>query len=302
MEKLLIRFPKIELSYEKLVHKKVHSDLYQAIPYGKKYFAWFTWYKDNNVCIFLETNHKLHILDIFIAPVCFKHELSYNTILFGTILPNNKFYIIEDIFYYKNTNISDYNNISKLKIINNLFKDDIKQSAFTDNTIIMSIPITTTSYNDLCKEINYLPYKIYSIVCINYNQRNFKYIYKHKETPIYSATFMIKADIQNDIYNLYCLDNTKHEFYNLAYIPNYTTSVYMNSLFRNIKENICLDALEESEDEDDFENVDLDKYVDLNKSLKMECAFNNKFKMWVPIKLTNNNIITKNQLFKYEKK
>ena len=43
MEKLLLRFPKIELSYDKLIHKKVQSNFYQAIPYGKKYLAWFTW-------------------------------------------------------------------------------------------------------------------------------------------------------------------------------------------------------------------------------------------------------------------
>ena len=85
MEKILYRFPKIELSYDKLIHKKVQSNLYQAIPFGKKYFAWFTWYKNENVCIFLETNYSLNIFNIIIEPVCFKHELSYNTIFFGTL-------------------------------------------------------------------------------------------------------------------------------------------------------------------------------------------------------------------------
>ena len=47
----------------------------------------------------------------------------------------------------------------------------------------------------------------------------------------------------------------------------------MNSLFRNIKENIDLDKLEESDDEDEFENISDDKYVDLNKSFKMKCIF-----------------------------
>ena len=31
------RFPDFELSYEKLVHKKVSSDIYVVIPKGKKY-------------------------------------------------------------------------------------------------------------------------------------------------------------------------------------------------------------------------------------------------------------------------
>ena len=35
----------------------------------------------------------------------------------------------------------------------------------------------------------------------------------------------------------------------------------MNNIFRNIKENTNLDALEESDDEEEFENISLDKYV-----------------------------------------
>ena len=34
---------------------------------------------------------------------------------------------------------------------------------------------------------------------------------------------------------------------------------------------INLDALEESDDEDEFENINDDKYVDLDKCVKMEC-------------------------------
>ena len=57
----------------------------------------------------------------------------------------------------------------------------------------------------------------------------------------------------------------------------------MNSLFRNIKENKSLDALEESDDEDEFENVNIDKFVDLSKKIKMKCVYNYKFKKWTPI-------------------
>ena len=41
----------------------------------------------------------------------------------------------------------------------------------------------------------------------------------------------------------------------------------MNSLFRNIKENNNLDTLEESDDEDDFENTNPSKYIIPNKNL-----------------------------------
>ena len=57
----------------------------------------------------------------------------------------------------------------------------------------------------------------------------------------------------------------------------------MNKLFRNIKENINLDSLEESDDEEEFENIQIDKFVDLNKTFKMRCIFNYKFRKWVPV-------------------
>ena len=52
--------PDFELSYEKLIHNKVHNyELCMAIPYGKKYLAWFTTYHKNYVCIFLEIDKKI---------------------------------------------------------------------------------------------------------------------------------------------------------------------------------------------------------------------------------------------------
>ena len=61
----------------------------------------------------------------------------------------------------------------------------------------------------------------------------------------------------------------------------------MNTLFRNIKENNNLDALEESDSEEEFENENIDKFVYLDKSYLMLCKFHQKFKKWVPIKVYN---------------
>ena len=97
--------------------------------------------------------------------------------------------------------------------------------------------------------------------------------------------FIVKPDIQNDIYHLYTSNNNKEEYYDTAYIPTYTTSVMMNKLFRNIKENENLDKLEESDDEDEFENNNIDKFVYLEKSYTMICKYNYKFKKWFPVSL-----------------
>ena len=95
--------------------------------------------------------------------------------------------------------------------------------------------------------------------------------------------FMVSADVQSDIYYL----NHVHGKYrpDVAYIPNYKTSVFMNSLFRTIKENTNLDTMEESDDEEEFQDIRMEKYVNLEKCIQMECMYHRKFKRWIPIRL-----------------
>jgi hypothetical protein len=111
--------------------------------------------------------------------------------------------------------------------------------------------------------------------------------------PIYKkhCMFWVTADIAHDVYYLWCIKDASLpasekvaaiKYANIL-IPNYKTSIFMNNLFRNIKENRNLDAIEESDDEDDFENISEDKYVDLEKKIIMKCVFHHKFKKWVPL-------------------
>ena len=101
-------------------------------------------------------------------------------------------------------------------------------------------------------------------------------------------TFYIKADIQNDIYYvLHKMDEPITQNTMIAHVPNYKTSVTLNTMFRNIKENRNLDALEESDDENEFTNTDQHgKLVDLDKCVKMECSFNPRFKRWHPVAIS----------------
>jgi len=97
------------------------------------------------------------------------------------------------------------------------------------------------------------------------------------------AIFLVKADIETDIYQLYAYGRNKtREYYGIAYIGSYETSVFMNRLFRHIKENENLDFIEESDDEEEFENVDPERFVDLEKEILVECVFSAKFKKWIP--------------------
>ena len=61
----------------------------------------------------------------------------------------------------------------------------------------------------------------------------------------------------------------------------------MNSQFRNIKENKNLDLLEESDDEDEFNNNSENKFTNLEKQIIFKCKYSKKFKKWIPIDCNN---------------
>ena len=335
---ILQDFPKIELSYETAVHNKVQSNYMAAIPQGKKYFAWFTVYNEQNVCLLLEISaHCKQILNISPVYTAFDSSLcfgGFGTIVYGTCIyyKQTQFFSLEDLFYYKGRNVCGDYHINKLYIFKHMLQQDLGQYAFNTQCLIFGLPFIHNDYSILVKTIAELPYKIYSVKCYNLNKTEiftFRYsdflnfgniealqpsilpykkqsvniahsnnnhinnihnIHKTASTNSNSNSnniklnkmqiFKVTADIQPDVYHLH---STSSEF--IAYIPNYNTSVMMNKLFRNIKENANLDALEESDDEEEFENSQVDKFVFLDKTYNMECIYNHKFKKWVPQKV-----------------
>ena len=78
----------------------------------------------------------------------------------------------------------------------------------------------------------------------------------------------------------------------------------MNTLFRNIKENRNLDLLEMSDDEDEFEDVSEDKYVDTQKIISMKCVYIPRFKKWKPISIAkrDDKVFLKSQIINLERK
>lgn len=99
----------------------------------------------------------------------------------------------------------------------------------------------------------------------------------------YPTVFKCKADMQYDIYHIYAYGkNNKMIYIGITHIPDLETSKMMNRYYRKIRENQNLDYIEESEDEEDFENVAEDRFVDLDKQLNVECVFHMKYRRWIP--------------------
>ena len=99
-----------------------------------------------------------------------------------------------------------------------------------------------------------------------------------------TTRFKVMADLLPDIYHVF--DTVTDESVGMLHIPDIRTSVLMNSIFRTIKENGNLDLLEESDDESEFEDTRIDKYVDLHKIAYLDCIHNTRFNRWVPVKLS----------------
>ena len=230
--------------------------------------------------------------------------------------------VIDDILYYKGLLLDNTPTIQKLSMLNKTCNDITKQDPHhpiyccvfweinIDNNAIeypntissdvfQSIPYNIHHIQYRCAHekrpfVNIFIHKKLNVVNLPSAKRQFVNpldsidltpfrMTQHKSQYRYPTIFQIIADIQADIYHLFIYGrNNQRVYYNMAYVPDYKTSVFMNSLFRKIRENDNLDYIEESGDEDDFQNVDEDKYVDVNKVLYMECNFHTKFKRWVP--------------------
>ena len=310
-ETILSEFPNIKLSYENVIYKKVSTgDYFIAIPKGIKCFAYFTNYNNKPVCFIMELTYKKQIVDIKIFNVCFSNDLAYGTIFYGTLFytSGNRFFTIEDIFLYKGKHIERSNWEYKLGLLNSILKKDMKQISYNNSFIVFGLPIIMNTLEQLDKKLenlnypidfiqtyilkqvnsfssikysNYLKNDIEEIKEVKPNERE-KFVKAEKIKKEY--VFLIKPDIQDDIYHLFTIDQTSC---GNAHISDFETSVMMNKLFRIIKENDNLDALEESDDEEEFENEQLDKFVKLDKCEKMICQYNYKFKRWVPKKLAS---------------
>ena len=301
------KFPKLELSYDNVLHRKVHTDLYMLIPQGTKVFAWFTFYKNQNLCLIMHVNKYNIITKVENTCLCFDKSLSYGTIISGRYFNYNdmRFISCEDIYYYKGDEIIKKPFLDKLNILKTIFDKELQQKAYSKSFVIFGLPFITDNIKNAFYQIKFIPYNIQGILCQDIkNYKNTGIILNTIQTTR-ECIFKIKATIEQDIYNLYCKGNNgDQEFYSFACISDYKTSVLMNKQFRYIKENTNLDLLEMSDDEEEFENINKDKFVNLKKIVYMKCIYMKKFKKWKPIEVVEfgHKLLSKREIEQLEPK
>ena len=302
-------------------------DICLAIPNGKKAIVWNTFYSNIDISYLLDLNREKNVSKASIIKKYSIHPMSHNTILYGTILEEEdckvKFFVIEDIYYYQGTFMKNIPYANKLAYI----KEYIQSMNKFEHNIIFTLPfmwkhayvadqeLPFIIYPKTINKIGYTPHHLqyrslhqivpYINVILN-RKLNVSSSIQNKITsqiPVYrskyrmdftkpqykyNTVFEVKADLQPDIYHLFAYGSKKKAlYYQIMYIADYKTSVMLNQIFRKIRENENLDYIEESEDEEDFQNTELDKYVNLNKVVLFECKFHRKFKKWYPVTLAS---------------
>lgn len=322
---LFNRLPSLELSYEPKIHKKVYSAVYYIIPKGPKALVWYTYWKDQHVCLLILLNERGNYSDIKLFPACFSDALALGTLLYGThfIHHQQPYFTCEQVYYYKGLPLKKTQQpyLEQLNLLLNMFDKEVEQVAYTKNMLVVGLPVITETYEEALDIIEQLPYKTYGIAApvpinvplplpmqvplllpvplpmqvplpinvplpMQVPAKTFRHnnnIHKNGEREN-TQRFNVKAELAADTYSLYSPTEDKR-FIGTAMVPTYKSSVFLNGLFRTIKENANLDLLEESDNEDEFENTQLDKFVDLEKILCMECVFLKRFQKWQPVKL-----------------
>lgn len=292
-------------------------DCCRAVPYGPKYLFHFSLNENKQPIFKLKKDQKDSNEYIPISSIRYDPILSQDTLCKGTIIQlDNELKVIclENVITYLGNNINKHTWQNKYNILLKIISCISNQQEYTyvsnykkKQKYVFTLPITFKRDTELHQYLkgHKLPFKLYSIeylyktssryekfdrkLQIQSNTENISLtsssnhdsIKKHRHSDSFKI-FTIQAEEKQDIYKLY---NSDFEGY--AHIPRYETSVMMNKLFRNIKENENLDALEESDDEDEFENVSSSKYVNMDVLYQFKCKWNQRFKLWEPYEQLN---------------
>lgn len=277
--------------------------LYMGIPFGKRCNLWLTFENKDIIMLLLDPKNNIIIQkhkNISFSDVHPKWQ--YGTLFCGTMTNEvshkehalkGGVYVIEDIFTYKGIDVTKRSFCDRFHFITE-FMNDYKPK----HGPVVKVAKINKNAND---PFLYKTYKIKQLnvgadcnniikECANNGggnngggATNNKRYNKHKPQYKLPTIFKVKAHNDEDIYELYAYDasNGGSTFYTIAGINDYKTSIMMNSIFRNVRENSNIDYIEMSDDEEE--------YIKPLKEVLIECIYNAKFGKWMPVKVASGN-------------
>ena len=169
----LNRLPPLELSYEPKLHKKVYSPLYYIVPKGPKALVWYTYWKEQNVCLLIKLNERCNYSVVQLFSTVFTDELALGTIIYGTTfflaqqthMQSNTYFTCEKIYYYKGNNVVKKKYQERLQLLLDMFTTQVEQIAYAPNSLIVGLPIICETYEEALTQLEQ-PYKTYGIAAM----------------------------------------------------------------------------------------------------------------------------------------
>jgi hypothetical protein len=261
--------------------KDALCDYVLAIPRGEKTIVWLTTHDKVKKCILFHAE-TLVVYESFEIHVYSDLFMGKGTIFSGTLfsIESARFLSIEDIYYYKGTQISNYTFTQKLQVIGTMLKENKFEKHI--KSLFFGLPIHDTLLSKVREKVS--EHKLYVIESLHL--RTTGHIDSMKYIKLEHVVFTVKSEKTTDLYGLYCACDT---LYGYAFIPNYKSSVMMRQYFK--QENKDLDFLEESDSEgEESENPVLEH-------VKMVCYYNANFKKWEPrVRTVEYDVIDKSVL------
>lgn len=284
----------------------INKYLVSITTFGKKFLLFLTNINNINYCFFI---YKKKINEIFIVNFNFNIDLYNNTVFDGEFVKDinsNWCFLISDIFFLKNSNISDNPLLNKINLIENIFNNNFTLNNEKDVCSFELKEYFEYEYiESICNNyINTTPFNCSGIIFKKFISNNFDndfiYIFPENRTIQNLSSkkscinFINNNNIINnkniidknndiilklistdypDVYDVYCINNLNEEIkYGISAVPNMKLSFKLNQ---------------------DFLKYDFNYY---------KCIYNNTYKKYEPIelcdrnniKITNINLLVKN--------
>jgi hypothetical protein len=294
-------FPEVPVCVEAILDKPMEKiTLCMAIPVGVKSLVWFS----PEYCYILTLSKDGKSFDNVTIDNSFSY-INIGTVLYGTLYYIEErphvYFTMEDIYLYNYKNTSQLPMETKMALCRDMLRNEIQPFDLYTSSFIIGFPFMRTNWKEMYDLLPHISYKIHSIRFHfeeekDYSQQFATNIHTYFYYPLNRKTndvnvndlqaermetFYVKADPTMDIYHLFSED--EKVYIGIASVQTLKTSLFLGSLFRNMKMDYELDELEESDGEED--GISKKILVDTELKLKMICVYNIRFKKWCPLSL-----------------
>ena len=267
--------------YDRVLHSPVDGDLYMIIPRGRKCSLWFTSYKGGPSCFVVELDRKNRPSQFINVACSFQRELAFDTLVSGVMTEagGSPIFCALLVQVWKGRAMPRAldRQIDALESFMLSIQNDSRLPVLP-----IGVPAMCTSKGEIASLVDKSLVPVHGIRVASTERNALLGVYRVTASEHPTCVMLVRPEVEEDVYSLW---SDKKIGY--ALVPDYKTSVMLNGIFRNVVENNNLDALEESDDEDEFENIAEDKFIVNPEGKSMEMRRDPKFGGWIPVKIVD---------------